>query len=91
MKINSLLLCHHAVVSTIWCRWGLWDEKTNGDSETRNWMTANTKPCPKCSKLVEKNGGCNHVTCKCGQVRLRGKHTRSGERQWTLLTEEQQQ
>lgn len=69
MKINSLLLCHHAVVSTIWCRWGLWDEKTNGDSETRNWMTANTKPCPKCSKLVEKNGGCNHVTCKCGQVR----------------------
>ncbi|KAG1675373.1 hypothetical protein FOA52_012292 [Chlamydomonas sp. UWO 241] len=47
--------------------WGMWDEKTNSDSETRNWITANTKPCPKCTKPVEKNGGCNHVTCKCGQ------------------------
>lgn len=50
------------------CSWSVWDEKTSGDSETRNWMAANTKPCPKCNKPVEKNGGCNHVTCKCGQV-----------------------
>jgi hypothetical protein len=49
--------------------WGMWDEKINGDSETRNWLAANTKPCPKCSKPVEKNGGCNLVLCKCGQVR----------------------
>lgn len=48
--------------------WNLWDEKINGDSETRNWLAANTKPCPKCSKPVEKNGGCNLVVCKCGQV-----------------------
>ena len=33
-----------------------------------NTLQANTKACPKCSKPVEKNGGCNHVTCKCGQV-----------------------
>lgn len=49
--------------------WELWEEKVNGDSETRNWLQANTKPCPKCSKPVEKNGGCNLVVCKCGQVR----------------------
>lgn len=24
------------------------------------------KSCPKCSILMEKQGGCNHVTCKCG-------------------------
>ncbi|WIA17066.1 hypothetical protein OEZ85_013967 [Tetradesmus obliquus] len=48
--------------------WLLWDEKINGDSETRNWLAANTKPCPKCSKPVEKNGGCNLVMCKCGQA-----------------------
>eukprot|EP00877_Chromochloris_zofingiensis_P002490 jgi/Chrzof1/12241/Cz06g26220.t1 len=47
--------------------WTMWDEKVSGDSETRNWMTANTKPCPKCGKPVEKNGGCNLVLCKCGQ------------------------
>ena len=50
-------------------RWDEWDEKIHGDSETRNWFMANTKPCPKCSKPVEKNGGCNLVMCKCGQVR----------------------
>ncbi|PNW70486.1 hypothetical protein CHLRE_17g721950v5 [Chlamydomonas reinhardtii] len=48
--------------------WDEWDEKIHGDSETRNWFMANTKPCPKCSKPVEKNGGCNLVMCKCGQA-----------------------
>mmetsp|Transcript_12045 Transcript_12045/g.25884 ORF Transcript_12045/g.25884 Transcript_12045/m.25884 type:complete len:537 (+) Transcript_12045:152-1762(+) len=48
--------------------WDKWDEKTSGDSETRNWMMANTKPCPKCTKPVEKNGGCNLVMCKCRQA-----------------------
>ena len=31
-------------------------------------MTVHTKPCPKCHKLVEKNGGCNLVGCICGQT-----------------------
>ena len=43
--------------------------KCQDDSETKNWLTANTKPCPKCGKPVEKNGGCNLVVCMCGQVR----------------------
>jgi ariadne-1 len=45
----------------------LWKEKnTSGDSETANWMTVNTKPCPKCGKRIEKDGGCMYMTCsKC--------------------------
>ncbi|KAL3937714.1 MAG: hypothetical protein SGARI_002012 [Bacillariaceae sp.] len=45
----------------------LWKEKnSNGDKETANWMTVNTKPCPNCGKRIEKNGGCMHMTCsKC--------------------------
>lgn len=47
--------------------WAIWKHRQKDDSETMNWITANTKPCPKCGKLVEKNGGCNLMTCRCGQ------------------------
>lgn len=50
------------------CRWHKWRQKCVDDSETHNWLSANSKPCPKCAKLVEKNGGCNLVYCMCGQV-----------------------
>jgi len=52
-------------------RWRRWKVECQDDSETKNWLTANTKPCPKCGKLVEKNGGCNLVVCMCGQARAR--------------------
>lgn len=29
-------------------------------------ILAGTKPCPTCSSRVEKNGGCQHMTCRCG-------------------------
>uniref|UniRef100_A0A7N0V0S5 RBR-type E3 ubiquitin transferase n=2 Tax=Kalanchoe fedtschenkoi TaxID=63787 RepID=A0A7N0V0S5_KALFE len=47
--------------------WRLWVKKCSDDSETSKWVTENTKPCPKCFKPVAKDGGCNHVTCVCGQ------------------------
>lgn len=48
--------------------WASWDKKCNDESETVNWLTVHTKPCPKCHKPVEKNGGCNLVSCICGQA-----------------------
>lgn len=47
--------------------WELWTKKCRDESETVNWMTVHTKPCPKCHKPVEKNGGCNLVSCICRQ------------------------
>lgn len=41
-----------------------WVKKCEDDSETANWIEANTHSCPKCESLIEKNGGCNHMTCK---------------------------
>ena len=44
----------------------LWLEKEKSDSENLQWFKANTKPCPKCNTLIEKNQGCNHIICsKC--------------------------
>lgn len=41
-----------------------WIKKCDDDSETSNWIAANTKECPKCNVTIEKDGGCNHmVSC----------------------------
>jgi ariadne-1 len=43
-----------------------WKEKCKNESETANWILANTKPCPNCRSRIEKNQGCNHMNCqKC--------------------------
>ncbi len=40
-----------------------WFDKHTAESGNVNWMKANTKPCPKCKLPIEKNQGCNHMTC----------------------------
>jgi len=34
------------------------------EAEVFNWRTINCRECPKCNVSVEKNGGCNHMTCQ---------------------------
>ncbi|KAI1712026.1 IBR domain, a half RING-finger domain-containing protein [Ditylenchus destructor] len=41
-----------------------WLKQCSDDSETYNWINAYTKDCPKCKTAIEKNGGCNHMTCR---------------------------
>ncbi|KAM0787626.1 hypothetical protein ACM66B_003692 [Microbotryomycetes sp. NB124-2] len=41
-----------------------WLKKCADDSETSNWISAHTKECGKCHSTIEKNGGCNHMTCR---------------------------
>ena len=41
-----------------------WIKKCKDDSETANWISANTKECSRCNSTIEKNGGCNHMTCR---------------------------
>jgi ariadne-1 len=40
-----------------------WIVKNSAESENLNWILANTKPCPKCKRPIEKNQGCMHMTC----------------------------
>lgn len=43
-----------------------WDTKNSSESENVKWLIANTKQCPSCRKYIEKNQGCNHMTCQKG-------------------------
>ncbi|KAM7484544.1 hypothetical protein LguiA_000553 [Lonicera macranthoides] len=40
-----------------------WILKNSAESENVNWILANSKPCPKCKRPIEKNQGCMHMTC----------------------------
>ncbi|KAI6233073.1 RBR-type E3 ubiquitin transferase [Aphelenchoides fujianensis] len=48
----------------------MWLKKCSDDSETSNWLNANTKDCPQCHVTIEKDGGCNHVSCKNASCRF---------------------
>ncbi|XP_050369058.1 probable E3 ubiquitin-protein ligase ARI8 [Argentina anserina] len=40
-----------------------WILKNSNEAENTNWILANSKPCPKCKRAIEKNQGCMHMTC----------------------------
>lgn len=57
--------CTEAAHSPVKCEMlGGWLKKCADDSETSNWIAANTKECPKCNATIEKAGGCNHMSCR---------------------------
>ncbi|CAH2059885.1 unnamed protein product [Thlaspi arvense] len=47
-----------------------WILKNSDESENTNWILANTKPCPKCNRQIEKNQGCNHMRCSICNFRF---------------------
>ncbi|CAI0465473.1 unnamed protein product [Linum tenue] len=40
-----------------------WSLKNASESQNEMWKKVNTKPCPKCSRAIEKNEGCMHMRC----------------------------
>jgi len=41
-----------------------WAKVKKEDLDAQAWIVSNTQACPKCAVRIEKNGGCNHMTCK---------------------------
>ena len=41
-----------------------WESKNKSEGEDAKWLIVNTKQCPNCHKFIEKNQGCNHMTCR---------------------------
>lgn len=42
----------------------MWRAKESDEGLTAAWTLVHTKPCSKCHSLIEKNEGCNHMTCR---------------------------
>ncbi len=42
----------------------IWEDKSKNEGENAKWLVVNTKQCPNCHKFIEKNQGCNHMTCQ---------------------------
>ena len=42
----------------------IWENKSKSEGENAKWLVVNTKQCPNCHKYIEKNQGCNHMTCR---------------------------
>ena len=40
-----------------------WLDHCEEESANAQWIMANTKPCPKCGRSIQKNGGCQHMVC----------------------------
>uniref|UniRef100_A0A061RD57 RBR-type E3 ubiquitin transferase n=1 Tax=Tetraselmis sp. GSL018 TaxID=582737 RepID=A0A061RD57_9CHLO len=50
-------------------RWsGVLKEMAQRDEErSRRWLASSTQPCPKCGVRIQRESGCNHMTCRiCG-------------------------
>ncbi len=41
-----------------------WISKNKEESLNVKYIVAHCKQCPKCRKPIEKNQGCNHMTCR---------------------------
>jgi len=39
-------------------------EKNENELASRVYIAAHTKPCPQCREPIEKNEGCDHMTCR---------------------------
>ena len=42
------------------------EDQQQGQQNQANVVSKNLKRCPSCNVVIEKTGGCNHMTCKCG-------------------------
>ena len=73
---NNIVTCYSCRQKTCFTHKVRWHEgltckeysrSIDKDNETsQRWILTNSKKCPKCPFRIEKNGGCDHMTCiKC--------------------------
>lgn len=58
---NQCLLTHAQEIS---CQQARAEKTEKEDQASNEWKAAHAKQCPQCKVAIEKNDGCNHMTCK---------------------------
>ncbi|GLJ47789.1 hypothetical protein SUGI_1009310 [Cryptomeria japonica] len=58
---NYLEEAHSPIDCEIVKKWML--ENNSDNEKIENWKLVNTKPCPKSNSIIERDGGCRHMTC----------------------------
>ncbi|KAI6195897.1 RBR-type E3 ubiquitin transferase [Aphelenchoides besseyi] len=54
---------HRPASCSMMSRWATF-KRDYVENANRLWISTNSKPCPKCRVNIEKNGGCDHITCR---------------------------
>jgi len=69
-KLEFCISCKKTWHAPLCCDFvDLWEKEVKSTDKTTDWIRGNSKPCPKCGVPIEKNGGCNYMTCSnkaCG-------------------------
>ncbi|KAI3917588.1 hypothetical protein MKW98_021350 [Papaver atlanticum] len=58
---------HHPVECSTVEKWNI---KNTNEGENMTWILAHSKPCPNCKRPIEKNQGCNSMTCSMCRLRF---------------------
>jgi ariadne-1 len=62
------LVCHESSHAPASCgEKQVWETSTDPDIMQQRLFSPNMKKCPSCRSVIEKNGGCNHMTCRTCQ------------------------
>lgn len=71
---NSFCMsCHDSYHDPVTCdllkKWQKIIKYGKDEHASNEWIEKNSKPCPQCKTPIEKNGGCNHMTCRSQSCR----------------------
>ncbi|CAF3071419.1 unnamed protein product, partial [Rotaria sp. Silwood2] len=68
IKCKRKICSFHGVIWHTGMTCDQYDQHQVEDIQSKNWISKNMKKCSQCQRNVEKNGGCNHITCTrpCG-------------------------
>lgn len=69
IDISPIIICYNCGVKSCYTHDVTWHEDQTCEEYDENmkkpdeYLSQNTKKCPKCSLSIEKNEGCDHMTC----------------------------